>query len=264
MSITQNIERTVNNVVLIEIDQIMLNPAQPRINFEKDQLMSLADSIRENGLLQPITVRRNFDGMYELISGERRMRACSMLGYREIPSIIIEKSERESAVLALIENIHREDLNIFEQALALKKLIEEWNVTQEEVAIKLGMAQSTVANKIRLLKLSKDEQQIILNNNLSERHARSLIKIDDEILRMKVIKDIIAKNMTVVQTDRYIANLGREKNKQKRVHIIKDLRLFNNTLNKAVKIMKDAGIKTILSQTEHSEYVEYIIRVKTT
>lgn len=256
-------EKAVNNVVLLEIDQIKLNPAQPRITFSKEQLRVLADSIRENGLLQPITVRKNFRGFYELISGERRMRACSLLGYREIPCIIIEKSERESAVLALIENIHREDLDIFEQALALKRLISEWNITQEEAAVKLGMAQSTVANKIRLLKLSYEEQQIILQNNLTERHARALLKLDDEISRLRVLKEIISKNMTVVQTDKYISNLGKQKKNQKKIYVIKDLRLFNSTLNKAIKIMKESGISAVVNQKEYSDCIEYVIRIKT-
>lgn len=263
MALSKVKERAVNNVILIEIDQIRLNPAQPRMTFPQEQLRVLADSIRENGLLQPITVRKNFKGVYELISGERRMRACSLLGYREIPSIVVEKSDRESAVLALIENIHREDLDMFEQALALKKLISEWNVTQEEAALKLGMAQSTVANKIRLLKLSYDEQQIIMENHLSERHARALLKLDDELSRLKVIKEIISKNMTVVQTDRYIENLKSTKKNQKRVHVIKDLRLFNSTLNKAIKVMKEAGISTVLEQKKYTDCVEYVIRVKT-
>ncbi len=264
MALTKTKEKAVNSVVLIEIDQIHLNPAQPRMTFSQDQLRVLADSIRENGLLQPITVRKNFRGLYELISGERRMRAYSLLGYREIPCIVIEKSDRESAVLALIENIHREDLDMFEQALALKKLISEWNVTQEEAALKLGMAQSTLANKIRLLKLSYEEQQIILENNLTERHARALLRLDDEISRLKVIKEIIAKNLTVAQTDKYITNLGKSKKNQKRVHIIKDLRLFNSTINKAVKIMKEAGIRTVVNQKEYTDCVEYIIRIDTT
>lgn len=263
MALSEIREKSVNNVVLIEIDQIRLNPAQPRMTFSQDQLRVLADSIRENGLLQPITVRKNFRGVYELISGERRMRACALLGYREIACIVVEKSDRESAVLALIENIHREDLDMFEQALALKKLVSEWDVTQEEAAIKLGMSQSNLANKIRLLKLSSDEQQIILENNLTERHARALLKIDNEVTRLKVIKDIISKNMTVSQTEKHIANLGKSKKKQKKVHIIKDLRLFNNTLNKAVRIMKDSGIDTVVSQNEYNDCVEYIIRIKT-
>lgn len=259
----QKKERIVNKVILLAISEIRTNPAQPRSDFSKEQLLVLANSIKENGLLQPITVRKSDLGYFKLVSGERRLRACAMLGYKQIPCIVVSKTERESAVLALIENIHREDLNIFEQALALKKLIAEWGVTQEEAAIKLGMAQSTVANKMRLLKLTEEEKQMILQYHLTERHARALLKIDDINTRKAVIEQIVQKSMTVAQTDAYITSLGEMRHKQKTVPIIKDVRLFVNTINKAVRVMKEAGVPAIAKKREEQDFIEYIVRIPT-
>lgn len=271
MVLAQKKERIVNRVILLDINEIKTNPAQPRTNFMPEQLQVLANSIKENGLLQPITVRKNFKGWYELISGERRLRACAMLGNQQIPCIIVDKSERESAVLSLIENIHREDLDIFEQASALKKLIAEWNVTQEEAALKLGMAQSTVANKMRLLKLTEEEQYLILKNKLTERHARALLKIDDDNKRKEIIDVIAKKGLTVAQTDKYISELltnsretvPREQHGQHTVPIIKDVRVFVNSINKAIRAMKEAGIPALAKRREEREYIEYIVRIPT-
>lgn len=256
-------EKVVNRVILIELNNIHRNPAQPRIHFAEEQLQSLAQSIQENGLLQPLTVRKNEHGNYELISGERRMRACELLGYQQVECIVMERTEKESAVLALIENIHREDLDIFEQAMALKNLIAEWQVTQEEAALKLGMAQSTVANKLRLLKLTEQECRLILEYHLTERHARSLLKISDVDLRIQTIEYIAKKNLTVAETDRYITSLSEIKHKKRFFPIVKDVRLFVNTINKAIKVMKDAGIPATAERREESDFIEYIVRIPT-
>lgn len=261
MALGMKKEKTVNRVVMLDVDAIDTNPAQPRIHFAEEQIGTLAQSIRENGLLQPLTVRKNYKGLYELISGERRLRACKLLGHEQVACIIMDKSDRESAVLALIENIHREDLNIFEQAGALKRLISEWNVTQEEAAVKLGMAQSTVANKLRLLKLSEEEQQLILNGNLTERHARALLKLPEEEQRKAAITYISEKQLTVAQTEQYLLSLQEEKHKKKLIPIIKDVRIFLNTINKAIRVMKDAGIPATSEKREQDEFIEYVVRI---
>ena len=155
-------EKVINKVVSLPVDKIVPNPAQPRQNFAEEDLRELADSIRENGVLQPITVRRGADGGYELISGERRLRASKMAGRAEIPAILVDSSSRQSAIYAILENIQRRDLDIFEEAKALQMLIHEWGVTQEEAARKLGRAQSTIANKLRLLPLGEEERRFIL------------------------------------------------------------------------------------------------------
>lgn len=256
-------EKVVNKVVLIQIDEIATNPAQPRTSFQDEQLKVLAQSIKENGLLQPLTIRKNYKGGYELISGERRLRACRLLDYQQVPCIVVEKTDSESAVLALIENIHREDLNIFEQATALRKLISEWNVTQDEAAVKLGMAQSTVANKIRILKLTQQEQDLIIQNQLTERHARALLKLEKIDQRIELIQMIKSRNLTVLQTENYIQNLNQVKHKKRKIPIIKDVRLFINTVNKAIQVMKDAGVPATAKKVEEDTYIEYTVRIPT-
>ncbi len=206
MQLTLKKDKVVNRVVLLDIGEIQVNPAQPRTVFDERQLQALADGIRQNGLLQPITVRRSYKGCYELISGERRLRACRMIGKQKIESIVLDKSERESAILSMIENLHREDLNFFEQAAALKNLIHEWNVrTQEEAAVKLGIAQSTIANRLRAsLKLTPQEQDLMIHCHLTERHARALLKVDNPQKRLEIIKYIAENELNVAQETRKI------------------------------------------------------------
>ncbi len=254
-------EKVINKVILIEIVQIKVNPAQPRKIFTDESINELAQSIKENGLLQPITVRKNYKSEFEIISGERRYRACKLLGYEHIQAICVEKTESESAILALIENIHRQDLNMFEQALALKTLINEWNVTQEEAAIKLQMAQSTLANKMRLLKLSKFVQEKLLEYNLSERHARSMLRIKDQETAIAVLEHVEKYGLNVAQTEKYIDNLLIEKPKKKSIPIIKDVRVFVNSINKAVNVMKMAGISATSTKKEGENFIEYIVRI---
>lgn len=263
MALITKKEKVINKVVMIPIDEIHTNPSQPRTKFDTDQLNVLAISIKDNGLLQPITVRRNLKGNYEIISGERRCRACEMLGYKFIDGIIIDKTPMESAVLALIENLHREDLDMFEQANALKVLIANWNVTQEEAASRLAMTQSTIANKLRILKLSDTEQQIILNNHLTERHARALLKVKDESVRLRILNDVVEKKLNVQQTEKYIEEFDikpRIKYKKPKM-TIKHIKVFTSTINKAVKIMKESGIDVSVDTQDTGECIEYIVKI---
>lgn len=261
MQLTLKKDKVVNRVVLLDIGEIRTNPAQPRTVFDQQQLAILADSIRENGLLQPITVRKSYKGYYELISGERRLRACRMLGKEKIESIVIEKSERESAILSMIENLHREDLNMFEQASALKNLIHEWNITQEEAAVKLGIAQSTVANRLRILRLSEEEQELIIRYHLTERHARALLKVADPQKRLETIYQAAENEWNVAQTEKYIENMNEVKHHKKYIPIIKDVRLFINTINKAITVMKSAGIPATAKKIDEDSYIEYVIKI---
>ena len=255
-------EKAVGKVVLVDIQEIVPNPSQPRIYFAEDDLEELAWSIRQNGLLQPLTVRKNKFGQYELISGERRLRAGKMAGLEQIPCIIVETDERQSAIFALIENIQRADLNFFEEAQAIKNLISEWGVTQEEASEKLGKAQSTVANKLRLLRLEEPEQRVILKNGLTERHARALLKIEDAELRMQALEQIVEKKMNVTQTEEYIRRLLEPpKGHQKRIVLIKDVRLFLNTINRALDTMKQAGIPAEAQKKQDERYIEYVVRI---
>lgn len=267
MGIFQKI-KTVNKVVAIPVENIIPNPNQPRREFDEEEIKQLALSIYENGLLQPVSLRKVNEDKYELIAGERRYRACVMLGMSEINAIICDISEHESAMLALIENIQRRELNFFEEAKAYRQLIENFSMTQEQVAAKLGKAQSTVANKLRLEKLSDDVKAFISENNLSERHARALLKVEDDALALECAKAIAARGLNVQQAESYIEKkINQTPNAQTtllggaRIFVVKDFRIFVNSINRAVEVMKGAGIAADSYQEEHDGYVEYIVRV---
>lgn len=256
-------EKTVNRVVLLPVSEIVPNPAQPRLEFEEEALRSLADSIAENGVLQPILVRRIRDHSYELISGERRWRATKLLGRETISAVILDATSRQSAIFAILENIQRKDLNLFEEAAALQCLMVEWGVTQEEAASKLGMAQSTIANKLRLLAFSEEEQQLILAYGLSERHARTLLRLRDDPRKLETIHWVGKHHLTVRQTEAYVEKLLSQKKLARRVLLVKDIRIFLNTINQAIDTMKSAGIQAESQRVEHEEYIEYLVRIPT-
>ena len=181
------VKREGKNIVYIRIENIRPNPYQPRKKFERASLEELCESIKQYGIIQPINVRISGSG-YELVAGERRLRAAEMAGLREIPAIILDVSDNDSAIMALIENLQREDLTYFEEAEGYQNLLSEHNLTQEELAEKIGKSQSTIANKIRLLRLSPLIKKILIDNSLTERHARALLKLHDEQLQLKVLK----------------------------------------------------------------------------
>ena len=253
-------------VIEIPLDDIYPNPAQPRRSFPEKELLELSRSIRQNGLLQPLSVRRTRNG-YELIAGERRWRACRLAGLDSAACIVNSCSDKQSAVLAMTENLQRQDLQIFEEAEGIRRLIEEWGVTQEEAALRLGKSQSTLANKLRLLRLTQEERKKISENGLTERHARALLRLEDIELRGKVLDAILAQHLNVQRTDQYIERLLAEKEdkpKNKKRIIVKDIRIFMNTISHAVKTMQLSGIqaKTIRNETE--EYIECIVRIPKT
>ena len=244
-------------------DKILPNPSQPRKVFQEAELEGLAQSIAENGLLQPVTVRRE-NGSYYLIAGERRLRACKLAGLKEIPALVADCEPEDSAVLALLENLQRKDLQMFEQANAIVNLLREWQITQEEAAKRLGMSQSYLANKIRLLKLSPEEQEEILKHHLSERHARALLRVDDMTLRQKLLATVIERGLNVAQTEELAAAALQPKKpagKRKRTFIAKDIRLFINTIDHAVDAMKTAGIPAQTEKKETEEYIECTVRI---
>ena len=199
-----------SEIFQIRTDSIRPNRAQPRADFDNNAIIRLADSIRRYGILQPLTVRRSEDDDmydYELIAGERRLRAARMLGYFTVPCIVVQADEKMSAEMAIIENLLREDLNMFEQAYGFRMLIENHNLTQEEVARRMSLSQSAIANKLRLLKLSYEEQATVLETGLSERHARAVLRITDVELRAQTIRRIAAERWNVQQTETYVESL---------------------------------------------------------
>lgn len=255
-----------NKISDIPIIKIRPNKAQPRKVFNEDDLNALSMSITENGILQPLTVRKVSATEYELIAGERRLRASVMAGLRKVPCIVIKCSEKESAVYALLENLQRSDLGMFEEARGVSRLIRRYGLTQQEAAVKLGKTQSTIANKLRLLRLTYEEQEWIENAGLSERHARALLKLGDEGARREALSKIISENLNVQQAENYINLLLNSNPKDKKKQgfskaVIKDVRIFVNTINKAVDTMRLAGIDAQADKTDTDNFIEYTIRI---
>lgn len=259
-----------SKVLNISTIQIRPNRTQPRRNFDDDELKSLSRSIAENGILQPLVVRRINNTEFELIAGERRLRAAIMAGLGKVPCVVHRCTDKDSALLALIENLQRADLNMFEEARGIARLIRKYGLTQEQAAVKLGRKQSTVANKLRLLRLGFEEQEWILTAGLSERHARALLRIEDESLRREALSRIINENLSVGQAEELIGELLMKKPdsepeiKPHRKIAVRDVRIFVNTINKAVDTMRLSGIKAVSRRSETDDYIEYTVKIPKT
>ena len=254
-------------IMELSIAEIQPNPFQPRLYFDPAQLEELSNSIREYGVLQPVIVRL-VDGKYQLVSGERRFRASMLAGKESIPALIRQLSDREVAEMALIENLQREDLNYFEEAEGYARLIQEFQITQEEVAKKMGKSQPTIANKLRLLQISQRVRKEISVDVITERHVRSLLKLKNEEQQLDVLNSIYKNNLNVRQTDDLIENVLiaeeeniREQKKKKMMKAIKDMKIFVNTIKGTVKTIQDAGMPAEISESENDEYLEVVIRL---
>jgi ParB family chromosome partitioning protein len=257
------VENPVNRVVEIPVSAITPNPAQPRVVFDDYELSQLAVSIRQNGMLQPVTVRRLDSGAgYELISGERRLRAAKLINMEHIPCIVISTDSESSAIFAVLENIQRADLNYIEEALAIKSLIDHYGITQEDCATRLGIAQSTVANKLRLLRLTDEEKALALRFRLNERQARSLLKLPVD-KRITAIEKIGSLQLNTLQTDKLIAEMLGEKPVVRKKHVwaFKHVGLYINTFNKTIESMKNAGIECEATKNRTDDFVEYIVKI---
>lgn len=247
----------------IRISEIVRNPNQPRRYFDPEAIATLAESIRQYGVLNPLTVRRTANGGYELVAGERRLRAARVAGLTDVPCLLINADGEDSSVIALVENLQRRDLDFFEEANGFKRLIEQFGLTQEEAARKVGKTQSAVANKLRLLRLSQQNMELIRCNNLTERHARALLRLNDEADHINVTNYIIEHELNVSRTEEYIDEFLKAKENPQPVvepesgkHVVrlfKDVRFFLNTLNRAVGVMVDAGIGATVKQQESDD-----------
>lgn len=247
-----NTERQLRRV---KVSLIARNPNQPRKYFDPEAISQLADSIRQYGVLNPLSVRRTGDG-FELIAGERRLRAAKQAGLMEVPCIIMSATEQDSSALALVENLQRRDLDFFEEAWGFKKLIDTFGLTQEEAARKVGKTQSAVANKLRLLKLSQKNIQMIRDGGLTERHARALLRITEEDARLQATAHIIEHQLNVSRTEQYIDRLLAQSEEEKpkaMTRLIKDVRFFLNTVDKAVGVMKDSGVPAKVEREERED-----------
>lgn len=245
----------------IPVDEIIVGDGRYRVRFDGDALAALADSIRAHGVIEPLIVRYE-GGLYHLIAGERRLRAAEMAGLATVPCISVAATQIEAAVLTIIENLHREDLDIFEEATAIRSLIEIGSMTQEVCARRLSVSQSYIANKLRLLRLSEEERGLILQNNLTERHARAILRLGSEEERLAVLSVMIERRMNVASAEEYVESLlcaetraaeiksKPERSEQRHKLIIKDIRLFYNSIDHAVDVIKKCGIPVESSRQE--------------
>jgi len=249
-------------IINIPIDKVAPNPYQPRKEFRGPSLEELAASIKEYGVLQPINVRKIGENGFELISGERRLRASKLAGMSYIPAIVIEVIEQDSAVIALIENLQREDLNFMEEAEGYHNLINDHGMTQEELAKKVGKKQSTIANKLRLLKLNRGIKKTLL-----ERHARALLKLPDDKLQEKALLGIIKKSLNVKKTEDLVEKMldevaaSIEEPKRNRMRGKMHYNIYINTLKNAYKEIQKAGCRVEYGQIDKGEFIEITLKI---
>lgn len=276
LSMNENTEERDKKIFrVIPIDSIKPNPKQPRKYFDFDDLVSLAQSIRALGVIQPLTVCYAGDGNYCLVAGERRLRACKMVGLKSVPCIVIDVDDEGSAILALVENLQRKDLDFFEQAHGISAIIEELGLSQSEVASRIGKSQSAVANKLRLLRIPPLVRKEVLKYGLSERHARALLKLPPEVMS-EAVKVAADKDMSIGEFERYterlfntsdgtpdgIRMLMKKSPPPKAKGYIGDMRVCLNTIEKTVKMLRAAGITAHTENTDFDDRVVYTITIK--
>lgn len=255
-----------DEVVQIAISKITPNRYQPRTVFVDEKIEELAQTIKTHGIIQPIIVRKidAQDEEYEIIAGERRWRAVQKLGWETIPAIIREFSDSQTASVALIENLQREELTAIEEAVAYAKLIEIHGLTQESLAQRLGKGQSTIANKLRLLKLPKQVQDSLLKKEITERHARALIVLKSEEKQVQLLHEIVENQLNVKQTEDKVKSFlegNKKKTKNARKAVSKDMRIAVNTIRQSMNMIKDSGISIEMEEENHEEYYQFMIRI---
>ncbi|MCO7123038.1 ParB/RepB/Spo0J family partition protein [Ihubacter massiliensis] len=254
----------IKKVTEIPIDLIFANPEQPRKIFGEEELLELRDSIKEYGVIQPIILKRNNNGSYIVIAGERRLRAAGMAGLTKIPAIVREADDKDAAIIALVENVQRENLGYMEEAQAYNRLMEEFELTQGELAERVGKKQSTISNKIRLLSLPEDIQKALIANRLTERHARALLKIPDDETRKMVIDRIVSHGLNVRQSEKLIEDVlekqQEEKRKQNKIRYI-SYKLYLNTIRKTFNEIFQVEQGAKYTQEDKGEYYEVKITI---
>jgi len=236
-------------IIYLPLDKVQANPYQPRRFFDRNSLDELAASIREYGVLQPISVRMRGNYRYELVAGERRLRASKLAGLSSIPAVVINISDQDSAVLALIENLQRQNLHFLEEAEGFQNLMTDYGLTQEEMAERVGKNQSTIANKLRVLRLSKEIQKILIEHELTERHARALLKLTDNLLQIEILKKVVKHGLTVRKTEELVEEALRKPEPQDTgtsviQHYIRDIRILANTIKGNLEMVQKSGVDT--------------------
>ena len=251
-----------NRVLFLPVDAISPNPDQPRRVFPQHELEELAASIRALGLLQPLTVRRGEQG-WELVAGERRLRAAKLAGLTEVPCLSLQIDSQRSSLLALVENLQRKDLDFWEEALALKRLIDVFHLSQEEVARRVGKSQSAVANKLRLLRLPEEALAVLREAGCTERHARALLKLEGPERQLSAARETAARRLTVAQTEALVERLLAQAAPKKRrpTLIVKDVRLFLNTISHSLDVMRSAGVDAQCRREDTEDSILLTIRI---
>ena len=255
-----------SGIIYLRIDELGPNPVQPRSSFDAEALGELAESIRSYGILNPLTVRRR-GGRYELIAGERRLRAAKLAGLREVPCILLDVSMEDAALLALVENLQRSDLDFVEEANGINQLIRLFGLSQEEAARRLGKSQSAVANKLRLLKLPEDVLETLRDSGLSERHGRALLRLRSDDERRRALDRIIEKDMNVAAAEAYVDALLEKQESvaaPRRSFVMKDVRLFLNSLTRSLELMKQGGVAAGMEKRETDDALILTISIPKT
>ncbi|WP_018754112.1 nucleoid occlusion protein [Paenibacillus sanguinis] len=248
----------------IPVGEIVGSPYQPRTIFDDDKIEELCQTIRTHGVIQPIVVRFRND-KYEIIAGERRWRAVKKLGLETIPAILRDFNDSQAASIALIENLQREGLTSIEEAVAYQNLIDLHQLTQESLAQRLGKSQSTIANKIRLLQLPEGVKTALMERKITERHARALLSLDTEELQLKVLGEVVSKELNVKQTEARIAFYKEvaknKKSPSKRISFTKDVRLALNTIRQSIDMVTGSGLEIKTEEKDHEDHYEIVIQI---
>ena len=248
-------------LLYLRTEDIAPSPVQPRQYFDDEGLRELSESIRNYGILNPLTLRLR-GGVYELVAGERRLRAAKLAGLREVPCILLDVNMEDAGLIALIENLQRKDLDFIEEATGIRQLIQRFGMSQEEAARRIGRSQSAVANKLRLLRLPPDVLEALRQNGLTERHGRALLRLEDEEAQRAALAHILEQDLTVAATDAYVEALLTAPAEEpspsppparRRTFILKDVRLFLNSLTRNVELMKQGGIDAGIRREETAE-----------
>ena len=252
-------------VLELQIANIRPNPYQPRRAFDEESLRELASSIQHHGILQPLTVRPAGDGRWELVAGERRLRAAKLAGLTHVPCLETAADDQRSALLALVENLQRQDLHYFEEAAAIAAYLRQTGATQESAAQALGRSPSAVANKLRLLRLSPACREAITAAGLTERHARCLLRLEDESARLEAVRYITDHQLNVAQTEQYVDRLLEDIQSappaKRRTFILKDVRLFLNSLDRSLTLMRSAGVNAGCARQDTEDEILLTIRI---
>lgn len=259
---------TDKKLIMLKPGELKISPNQPRKSFDEYELKLLSDSIQASGIIQPLAVRKLADGSFELIAGERRLKAAVMAGLRRVPCVVHKTDDETAALYSVIENLQRSNLTVFEESYGINRLITEYGMSQSEAAARLGIAQSTLSNKLRLLKLSENIQERIVAARLTERHARALLRLPEES-REEALDYIIAQGLTLQQTEDYVFNLlnpdkGEDKKAEEPIRkaAIGDVRLFSNSLSKLLLTLQNSGIDAKSRKYETDKYIEFKVRIE--